>query len=168
MAIETKTETRSTTDLLTGPFYAVAGVGDLAVAELRKLPQLATDLQKRSQELAERTRNSVKPEEVRGQLAKQREQLTKQFEDAQTKATKTYEDLVSRGRKTVDSIRNQKATQELVNRVDATARSAKATATTVRKGAERARTSAKGTVTSARKTAAAAGKAVEDGAEKIG
>jgi len=164
------------------PLYAAAGVGDLAVERLRRLPTIAVALQHEVQEKA-----AALPAKARElDPAAVRTNVSRTATDAQQKAAGVYGELVDRGRRMVTSIRRQQATQDLlaqaqnttasVRRTITTARksagrtknSAEVTATTAKKAAARTRTAAKSTTTSARKTAGAAVKAAEDGATKVG
>ncbi|HEY0486385.1 MAG TPA: hypothetical protein VGD72_09065 [Mycobacteriales bacterium] len=173
---------RTTGTDLTKPLYAAAGVGDLAVAQLRRLPAKAAELQS---ELAVRAADLPK-------AAKQvdvdaiRTTVTRTAGAASDRATETYDELVDRGRKLVTAIRNQAATKQLETQLRNTARAAKATvtaardsatrtrtaakgtATTAKKSAARTKTAAKATATSAKKSAETAAKAADAGADKIG
>jgi heparin binding hemagglutinin HbhA len=166
---------RTTGTDLTKPLYAAAGVGDLAVAQLRRLPAKAVELQSQLASKAER----VDVDTIRTTV-------TRTAGVASERANETYDELVDRGRKLVAAIRNQAATKQLEDQLRNTARAAKATATTARDSVTRTRTAAKGATTTAKKSAArtktaakatttsakkatdAATKAVEDGADKIG
>jgi heparin binding hemagglutinin HbhA len=165
---------RTTGTDLSKPFYAAAGGVDLAVAQLRRLPAKAAELQG---ELAKAKQLDVE------QL---RTTVTRTAGAASDRATETYDELVDRGRKLITAIRNQAATKQLEEQLRQTTRRAKATATTARASVSRTRSSAKATTTtakksasqtktaakaattSAKKTAEAATKAVEAGADKVG
>jgi hypothetical protein len=169
---------RTTGTDLTKPLYAAAGVGDLAVAQLRRLPAKAAELQNRAAELP------AKAKQV--DVDALRTTVTRTAGAASDRAAETYDELVDRGRKLVAAIRNQAATKQLEDQLRNTARAAKATATTARdsvtrtktaakgtattakKSATRTKTAAKATTTSARKATETAAKAVEDGAGKVG
>jgi heparin binding hemagglutinin HbhA len=173
---------RTTSTDLRKPFYAAAGVGDLAVAQLRRLPEKAVELQ--NELLGRVAELPAKAKQV--DVDAVRTTVTRTAEAAGDRAAETYGDLVERGRKVVTAIRNQAATKQLEDQVRQTSRaakatvttaretvnrtrtSAKATSTTAKKTATRTKTAAKGTVTSAKKATAAATKAVEAGADKVG
>jgi heparin binding hemagglutinin HbhA len=169
---------RNTGTDLSKPFYAAAGGVDLAVAQLRRLPAKAAELQ------GELQRELAKAKQLDAEQL--RTTVTRTAGAASDRATETYDDLVDRGRKLIGAIRNQAATKQLEAQLRQTGRAAKATATTARqsmsrtttsakgtattakKTATRTKTAAKGTTTSAKKTAAAATKAVEAGTDKVG
>lgn len=138
---------------ITRPLYFAAGATDLAVEKLREIPAEY----KRLQEQARRLDTATVRVAVEDYSSK-----------ATGKAAEVYTDLVGRGTKVVDSIRRQKASQVLGERLTFTQRQAKATATTARKGAAATRTRAKATATSARNTAGAARGAASAGAGKVG
>lgn len=126
----------------TKPFYAVAGVVDLTVEQLRAVPTLASG--EAYGELVARGRSVV------GRIRRQ-------------KATQELEDQAT------STVRRTKATATTARRsAEATRSSAKGTATTARKRAASTKTAAKGATTSARKTTRAAAKAAGDGAAKVG
>jgi heparin binding hemagglutinin HbhA len=163
---------------LSKPFYAAAGGVDLAVAQLRKLPVVATELQNELAQLPTKAKQ-IDVDTIRTTV-------TRTADAASERATETYDELVERGRKLVTAIRNQSATKQLEAQLRQTTRAAKATATTARDSVTRTRTSAKATATTAKKSAArtttaakgaatsakkateAATKAVEAGADKVG
>lgn len=87
---------------------------------------------------------------------------------AQIRATELYGDLVSRGETLIEGVTEQESTKELTETAAQAKRSAKATATTVRKAAAATKKSAKGTATSAGKAASAAAEAASDAADKLG
>jgi uncharacterized coiled-coil DUF342 family protein len=88
------------------PFYAVAGAGDLAVKELRKLPERIQKLQGRSEEIREVAKDL--PEKAK-ELAGKAEVYAQHFpekaraaaDQVADKATKLYDDFASHGRKVV-------------------------------------------------------------------
>jgi hypothetical protein len=173
---------RTTSTDLRKPLYAAAGVGDLAVAQLRRLPTKAAELQSELVNRASELPAKAKQVDVDAI----RTTVVRTAEAAGDRAAETYDDLVERGRKLVTAIRSQAATKQLEDQLRQTSRAAKATATsarnsvtrtrtqakatttTAKKTATRTKTAAKGAVTSAKKTTEAATKAVEAGADKIG
>jgi hypothetical protein len=179
----------STTDLKktlgdTRPFYAVAGVVDLTVEQLRAVPTYARSIK------VERGDVEQAVAELRSETRALPTRATTAALEAVERAEDTYGDLVRRGRSVVGRIRRQQASQDLeasapntVSRTKAATTTARRsatntgttakratgrTATTARKNAASTRTATKGAATSARKTAKAAGRAVEDGAAKVG
>lgn len=136
---------------ITRPLYFAAGATDLAVEKLREIPAEYKRLQEQAKKL---------------DAATFRVAVEDYSNKATGKAVEVYTDLVGRGTKVVDSIRKQKATQVLSERLTNTQRQAKATATTARKSATRTR--AKATTTSAKKTAEAATDAASAAAGKVG
>lgn len=138
---------------LAKPLYFAAGATDLAVEKLREIPAEYKRLQEQAKKVDAAT-------------------VRVAVEDYSTKATvkavQVYDELVDRGQKLTRSVRRQKATQVLSERLDTTKSQAKATATTARKSAAATKTRAKATATSAKKTTEAAGDAVKDGASKVG
>jgi len=138
---------------ITRPLYFAAGATDLAVEKLREIPAEYKRLQEQARKY-DATTLRVAVEDYSNK--------------ASGKAAEVYTDLVGRGAKVVDSIRKQKASQVLSERLTVTQRQAKATVTTARKSATATRTRAKATTTSAKKAAGAAGGAVSAGARKVG
>ncbi|MEP6696430.1 MAG: hypothetical protein ABJA34_06065 [Pseudonocardiales bacterium] len=138
---------------ITRPLYFAAGATDLAVEKLREIPAEYKRLQEQAKKYDAGT-------------------LRVAVEDYSTKASgkaaEVYTDLVGRGTKVVDSIRRQKASQVLAERLTFTQRQAKATATTARKSATQTRTRVKATTSSAKKTASAAADAASAAAGKVG
>ena len=144
-------------DVTAKPLYAVAGVVDLTVEQLRNVPTYA---------------RNIRVDNVAVSAAELTESV--------------YGDLVERGRTLVMRIRRQDETKEFEARAKSTVRRTKAATTTARKNAAATRTSAKGTATtardnasstksavkgattSARRTTKAAAKATEAAAEKVG
>ncbi|PZS35487.1 MAG: hypothetical protein DLM59_02990 [Pseudonocardiales bacterium] len=141
------------TTSITRPLYFAAGATDLAVEKLRELPAEYKRLQEQARKL---------------DTATLRVAVEDYSNKATGKASEVYTDLVGRGTKVVESIRNQKASQVLSERLTFTQRQAKATATTARKSVTTTRTRAKATATSAKKTATAASDAASAAADKVG
>ncbi len=166
--------------------YLAAGASDMAMEQLRKLPDRVSVLRGRLEtELgglrgrAESARTVLADVDVRSDLERVRRAAQRnasgfvtyaqqQADTVQSRAAETYEEMIDRGQKVVRSVRRQKATQELSTSAENTVRAAKRATTTARKAAASTRTSAKGATTSARKTARAAGRAASDGASKLG
>lgn len=178
------------------PFYAVIGVGDLAVEKIRAV---GTDVQARS------TKLNLEPKQLQADIeavAKQRvddvrsvqhkaqQRAEEVFSDVVAQATTTYDSLAGRGKKLVDRIRRQESTKNLARTASQTKSQAKATSTTAKKNASttassakksasktastakqsasQTRSRAKATSTSARKTADNATTAAQQAAEKVG
>lgn len=149
---------------LAKPLYAWAGAGDLAVAKLRQLPSRYAQ----RQEFAKRQADALRRQVRELDLAAVRQAVEGYADEAGSKAQATYQDLVVRGQRVVRRINRQKATQDLLAALSQTRRQAKGTVTTARTSATSTRRRAKATATSAKQAAAAAGRAVEDGAAKLG
>ncbi|RJL30837.1 hypothetical protein [Bailinhaonella thermotolerans] len=105
------------------PFYAAAGIGDLAVEKLRELPDRLAKLP--------RTREQIRAEF--GDLPETARRYTTTVTD---RAGRIYEDLAARGKDIVERVNRQAATQQLEASAKSTARKAGATA-------EEAKTTAK-------------------------
>lgn len=150
------------------PFYAVAGVGDLAIEKLRalQLEQRITGLTDEARKLPGRV------VELRGDVqGRVRALPTDVFGAAVTagdRAGELYDGLTVRGRKLVDRIGSQQATHDLVDGAREVVRSAKATVTTAERGAERTSASAKRTATTAKKATESGRRAAADAAAKTG
>jgi hypothetical protein len=134
------------------PLFAVVGVADLAIEQLRtassELPvRYAADVQKAQERLAEvPTVVKTLPEqakEFRGEFETRVAKLTEQANDL-------YAQLAVRGERLVTSIRRQPATEAAIAEGKAAVRKAEAAAT------------------AAKKSAKAGEKAVEDAASKVG
>jgi len=89
--------------------YAAAGVGDLAVQQLRKIPALAEQLRAKAGQLREqgpslRAQATEKAAELTGKVdvEKIRTVLVTNAQKAAEKATSLYEELVARGERVVD------------------------------------------------------------------
>ncbi|WP_113698482.1 hypothetical protein [Nonomuraea lactucae] len=93
------------------PFYAVAGVGDLAIEKLRELPERLQKLQARRADLAKDL-----PEKARS-YADLAEGFAKEFPDKAReyagqltqRATVAYDDFATRGRKVVSKVSGEAA-----------------------------------------------------------
>ncbi|MFJ2030576.1 hypothetical protein [Streptosporangium sp. NPDC087985] len=100
------------------PFYAAAGVGDLAAEKLRELPEQIHRLQGHREEireaaksLPEKARGYAKnlPEKARG-YAKDLPEKARGYADQFTgRAVKLYEEFASRGRKAVSKASSEAA-----------------------------------------------------------
>jgi hypothetical protein len=88
------------------PFYAVAGAGDLAVKELRKLPERIQKLQGRSEEIREVAKDlPEKAKEFAGKAEVYAQHLPEKArvyaDQVADKATKLYDEFATHGRKIV-------------------------------------------------------------------
>lgn len=90
--------------------YAAAGIGDLAVEQLKKIPALAERLQTKAAQLREqgpsvRAQATEKAAELTGKVdvEKIRDFLVTNAQKAAEKATSLYDDLVARGERVVDT-----------------------------------------------------------------
>lgn len=140
-----------------GPFYAAAGVGDLAVEKARAA-------QSRLQEFRPASRIAELSTEARGLPATVLEAAT----NARGRAVGVYGGLTTRGKKLVGRVDAQQATKDLEQDTAEVVRAAKTTATTAEKGTASTKASAKRTTTTAKKTATTARKAAGDAASKTG
>ena len=129
--------------------YAVVGVTDLAVEQLRH-----------AQARAAQARTELEKIEFDAEVRKLQERLQHAPTVALSagletagKFEETYGVLSARGKKLVDRIKKQKATQELVEQGKATLTRTKAAVTTVRRGAGDTKTAAKATATTAQREA---------------
>ncbi len=143
----------SKTTPITRPLYFAAGATDLAVEKLREIPAEYKRLQDQARRL---------------DAATFRVAVEDYSSKATGKAAEVYSGLVGRGTKVVDSIRRQKASQVLGERLTFTQRQAKGTVTSARKNMTATRTRAKATATSAKKTTGAAVDAASAAGAKIG
>ncbi|MBO0826692.1 MAG: hypothetical protein J2P24_02810 [Streptosporangiales bacterium] len=146
------------------PFYAVAGVGDLAVEKLRAL-----QLERRIAGLTDEARTLPgRVGDVRGRVRALPTDVAGAAVTAGDRAGEFYDGLTVRGRNLVGRIAAQQATRDLVDGAREVVRSAKATATTAEQGAERTRTSARRTATTAKKTTESGRRAAADAAGTTG
>lgn len=90
--------------------YAAAGIGDLAVEQLKKIPALAEQLRTKAEKLREqgpslRAQATGKAAELTGKVdvEKIRAVLVTNAQKAAEKATHLYEELVARGERVVDT-----------------------------------------------------------------
>ncbi|MGH3095280.1 MAG: hypothetical protein ACRDMV_04690 [Streptosporangiales bacterium] len=125
-----------------GPFYAAAGVGDLAVEKVRA---------------AQSRLQVLRPTSLLGVAT-----------SARGRAVGVYGDLTARGQKLVGRVDTQQATKDLEHDTGEVVRAAKATATTAKRGTANTKSAAKRTTTTARKTATTARKAAGEAARKTG
>lgn len=152
------------------PLYAVAGVGDFAVAKIKEVPtrvaKLRTGLAADERSMQAKVTDKVTslPSEALHLGAK----ISTLAEDSVKKADARYADLAARGEKIVKKIRNQKATQDLLTQAQNTVTRARVARGAATRGAENTKTATKATVTSAKKTATKATKAAADAGSKIG
>lgn len=152
------------------PLYAVAGVGDFAVAKLKEVPTRVAKL--RADLVGEEKTVQAKVTETVTSLPSDAMHLTARLSELADKGVKKadaeYAELAARGEAIVKRIRNQKATQDLLTQAQNTVTRARVARGTAARGAADTKTAAKATVTSAKKTATKATKAASDGGAKIG
>lgn len=132
----------------TGTGYAVVGVTDLAVEQVRNV---RSELQRKNVQ----TRVQQAPTVA----------VTRGLEAA-GRVEETYDDLAARGKKLVERIRRQRATQDLVQQGKTTLSRTKAAVTTVRRGAGDTRTAARATATTAQREADATATATKRSVRK--
>ncbi|NHA66640.1 hypothetical protein [Phycicoccus flavus] len=136
-------------NLDTTPFYALAGVTDLAVEKVRE-----------AQKRADAARADLAPSAVQARATA----YAGQVKDLPTlainqglvvggKVSEGYDAFAVRGKSVVNRIRGQKATQDLVAQAETTIAQAKGAVTTARHAASEIERSAKATVTTGRKEA---------------
>ena len=155
----------------TRPFYAVVGVGDLAVEYARNT---ATDVQTRFSQV------ELEPKALRDQA---RTVVVARVDETVATATDAYGDLAARGKNLVSRVRRQQATQDTKAAAKTTKAKAKTTRTQTTKSATKstdaaksaakntagtAKRNVKATSTSAKKTASAGTQAASNAAEKVG
>jgi heparin binding hemagglutinin HbhA len=187
MAITTADIKKTLTDPT--PLYAVAGAGDLLVEKIReiKVPEInVPEINVPEIKVPEIKRPEVKrPEfkvdpkavqdkvqerlsELRAELKNLPERANVAVSDSLSQASKTYDDLAVRGKSVVSRIRDQKATQELIEQAESTVAKARQARRTATGGAKSTTKAAKKTAAEAKKTVAAAGDAVDAAASKVG
>ncbi|PRY58029.1 hypothetical protein BCF74_11460 [Knoellia remsis] len=158
----TKTQT-STKNQGTTPFLAVVGATDLAVERAREARARAlkvrSDLRAELKPAAVQNRAQVAIDDAKALPTKALGQVVQGYEDV----AKSYEGLAARGEKLVTRIRNQKATQDLVEQAETTLALGKGAVTTARKAAKDVRTSALATFTTGRNEAARVVETVTEG-----
>ena len=151
---------------LTGPkpFYAVAGVGDLAVEKVKNLRPSAED--KSVKDLPKQLTDKITdlPKEAR----KVADKLTDVVDEQVKAADERYAKLAERGESLVKRVRTQKSTKDLVEQAKTTISKARGVRGAATNGAKNTRTAAKSTVTAARKTTTRAKTAASDTAAKVG
>lgn len=151
---------------LTGPkpFYAFAGVGDLAVEKVKSLRPSAED--KSVKDLPKQLTDKLTelPKDVR----KLGDKLTDRVDTQVKAADERYEKLAKRGEDIVKRVRTQKSTKDLVEQAKTTITKARNVRGTATEGAKKTTTAAKSTVDSARKTATRARTAANVTASKVG
>jgi heparin binding hemagglutinin HbhA len=155
---------------LTGPkpFYAVAGVGDLAVEKVKNLRPSAEEksLKDRATNLPKQLTDKLTdlPKEAR----KVADKLTDRVDEQVKAADERYEKLATRGETIVKRVRTQKSTKDLVEQAKTTISKARGVRGAATNGAKNTRTAAKSTVTAARKTTTRAKTAATDAGTKVG
>ncbi|WP_370891952.1 hypothetical protein [Janibacter sp. GXQ6167] len=126
------TVTTTVKKIVTDNTYAVVGVTDYAVEQVRNA---GTQLD------AARAELRTQVQTVRSEYAPK---------NIPAKVAELHADLAERGEKLVQRVRNQKATQDLVHQAEATVALGKGAITTARKAADDIERSAKATVTTGR------------------
>jgi heparin binding hemagglutinin HbhA len=100
----TTTTPKKTEQKYSSAVYAAAGIGDMAVEQLRKIPVLADQLRERATQLREQGPSlRAQATELTGRVdvEKIRTALVTNAQKAAEKATSLYEDLVARGERAV-------------------------------------------------------------------
>ena len=150
-------------------FYAAVGVLDLAVEELRDVQARAAkageefnkDLTKARKDL-NKARKDFDVNEVQARVAALPGKTVEAVMSLVETAGETYEDLAVRGEKLIKSIRNQKATKDLVAQAENTVAAGKGAVTTARNAVAEVERSTKATLTTGRKEAVRAATAIAD------
>jgi heparin binding hemagglutinin HbhA len=157
---------------LTGPkpFYAFAGVGDLAV---EKVKNFRTDLT--AEDTSVKDRATKFPKQVADKITdlpkearKVADKLTDAVDEQVKAADERYEKLAKRGEDIVKRVRTQKSTKDLLDQAKSTINKARNVRGTATDGVQKTTNAAKSTVTTARKTATRARTAATDTAAKVG
>lgn len=152
---------------LTGPkpFYAVAGVGDLAVEKIKALRPSAEE-NKGVKDLPKQLTDKLSdlPKEAR----KVADKLTDRVDTQVKAADERYEKLAVRGEDIVKRVRTQKSTKDLVEQAKSTITKARNVRGTATEGAKKTTEAAKSTVSAARKTTTRARTVAADTADKAG
>jgi hypothetical protein len=146
------------------PFYAVAGVGDLAVEKVKNLRPTAEDKSVRDLPKQLTDKLTDLPKEAR----KLGDKLTDRVDTQVKAADERYAKLAQRGEDIVKRVRTQKSTKDLVEQAKTTISKARNVRGTATEGAKKTTTAAKSTVTSARKTATRARTTAAATANKVG
>jgi heparin binding hemagglutinin HbhA len=153
---------------LTGPkpFYAVAGVGDLAVEKVKNFRTDLTSEDKGVKDLPKQLTDKLSdlPKEAR----KVADKFTDRVDTQVKAADERYEKLAKRGEDIVKRVRTQKSTKDLVEQAKSTINKARNVRGTATEGAKKTTEAAKSTVTAARKTTTRARTAAADTANKAG
>ncbi|MGQ0623592.1 MAG: hypothetical protein ACT4PP_02885 [Sporichthyaceae bacterium] len=167
---------KTTTDFaktLTGPkpFYAVAGVGDLAVEKIKAVPdrvsKLRTDLRGEDAKVTP-SKIADKVTELPKQTRKLGTKLVDVADEQVRAADERYVKLIERGEDIVKRVRTQKSTKDLLEQAKDTVSKARNVRGAAERGTKATTSAAKSTVTSARKTATRASKAATVTAAKVG
>jgi heparin binding hemagglutinin HbhA len=154
------------------PFYAVIGVGDLAVEKIR---EVGTDVTARSARInlePKRLQADIEAaakqrvEDVRTAQSKAQHRAEEALNEAVTQASTTYDSLAGRGRKLVDRIMRQQATQNLTRQAGTTKSQAKAASTTAKRNASETASTAKRNASSTSSTAKKSAKSTSSSAKK--
>lgn len=131
--------------VVTDQTYATVGATDLVVEAIRDYTAQIASM-----------RAELEPKKVQARI-----------KAAPTEAQNYYNDLTKRGEDLVTRIREQKATQDLVDQAESTVSLGKGAVTTVRNAVADVERSAKSTLTIGRKEAAKAADAVADSADAV-
>jgi heparin binding hemagglutinin HbhA len=167
MAITTADIKKTLTDPT--PLYAAAGAGDLLVEKIRelKLPELKRpEINVEPKVVQDKVQERLT--DIQDELKRLPERANVAVSDSLSQASKTYDSLAVRGKSIVSRVRNQKATQDLIEQAEATVAKARQVRKTATTGAKSTTRAAKKTTAEAKKTVASAGDAVEAGAKKVG
>lgn len=146
------------------PFYAVAGVGDLAVEKIKNLRPTAQDASVK--DLPKQLTDKLT--DLPGDVRKLGDKLTDRVDTQVKAADERFDKLATRGEDIVKRVRTQKSTQDLVEQAKTTITKARNVRGTAAESAKKTTTAAKATATSARKTAARARTAAGVTANKVG
>jgi heparin binding hemagglutinin HbhA len=167
MAITTADIKKTLTDPT--PLYAAAGAGDLLVEKIRelKLPELKRpEINVEPKVVQDKVQERLT--DIQDELKRLPERANVAVSDSLSQASKTYDSLAVRGKSIVSRVRNQKATQDLIEQAEATVAKARQVRKTATTGAKSTTRAAKKTTAEAKKTVASAGDAVEARAKKVG
>lgn len=155
------------------PFYAVIGVGDLAVEKIR---DISTDVQARSSRInlePKRLQADIEAvakqrvDDVRAAQHKAQQRAEGVFNDVVSQASTTYDSLAGRGKSLVERIRRQQSTQAAKQAASTTKSQGKAATTTARKSASSTGSAAKrgasNTASTAKRNASSTSSAAKKG-----
>lgn len=166
------TTSTPSTEIPTG-LLAVVGAGDYAVEQVRSaiavLPAVAAQFEARVSQVqadVQRRVDEFDPMALQAQAQevpnKAAATLLQGVSKAQIKAEATYETLAERGAKLIDSIRNQRSSQILIDQASSTVARGKAAVTVARKATDDTVSAVRGTVTVGRHEAASTAETVTE------